>query len=493
MNALLPFPVRRKSSVAAGAITGLSPGGVAFGGPSGGLTQDLTNFFWDDANDRLGIGTATPNSTLEVNGPIRITRAQGANDLVINPESSGEPVYKINLGGTFAFGIRSNGTLQLGTAGLITDIGTVEIDDTNGVHRGNFKLVYFDAGGQLLLQSGHTAANFAVGRTAFNFDTSEAISTSDLVRFKNDGSTLFTLDSSGNVGIGTDPPGSKIDINGDLNQRGIAAPALSPADQGRIYFDSTAKKFKASENGGAYVNLIGAPGSDTTAFHTGGDSFGALATIGTNDGFDLAVETAGVERFRVLITGQIVHGATSLINLEKISVQATNDGDVEFLRGRNPNTGTSARGIMAIRNDLGEVFWGATGSNNTGPFGANLGFLNAGGGLDGLLLRSVKTGAPLIFATEATNRARFLGGGQLLLNKTTLTNAGQLEVSGKIFASGELEIDGDINFNGANIGVHGATPVPQATITGSRAANAALASLLTSLATRGDIIDSTTA
>lgn len=43
------------------------------------------------------------------------------------------------------------------------------------------------------------------------------------------------------------------------------------------------------------------------------------------------------------------------------------------------------------------------------------------------------------------------------------------------------------------VGFHGAAPVGQATVTGSRGGNAALASLLTALAARGDIIDNTTA
>ena len=44
---------------------------------------------------------------------------------------------------------------------------------------------------------------------------------------------------------------------GYINQVGMTpAPAVSPASQGRIYFDSVANKFEVSENGGAYVPLI---------------------------------------------------------------------------------------------------------------------------------------------------------------------------------------------------------------------------------------------
>lgn len=41
-----------------------------------------------------------------------------------------------------------------------------------------------------------------------------------------------------------------------IQNQGIAAPTVSPAGTGRIYYDTASNKFKASENGGAYVNLI---------------------------------------------------------------------------------------------------------------------------------------------------------------------------------------------------------------------------------------------
>ncbi len=48
----------------------------------------------------------------------------------------------------------------------------------------------------------------------------------------------------------------KIPNDGGLNLPGIAAPALSPAGSGTIYFDSASNKLKVSENGGAYVNIV---------------------------------------------------------------------------------------------------------------------------------------------------------------------------------------------------------------------------------------------
>lgn len=67
---------------------------------------------------------------------------------------------------------------------------------------------------------------------------------------------------------------------------------------------------------------------------------------------------------------------------------------------------------------------------------------------------------------------------------------------GKGTGGGVLQDGGGANkvqTNTTGIGFNAATPVAKGTITGSRGANAALASLLTYLASRGDITDSTTA
>jgi hypothetical protein len=49
----------------------LTTGSVLFAGAGGGAIQDNANFFWDDTNNRLGIGTATPTVPLEVSGAVK--------------------------------------------------------------------------------------------------------------------------------------------------------------------------------------------------------------------------------------------------------------------------------------------------------------------------------------------------------------------------------------------------------------------------------------
>jgi len=74
---------------------------------------------------------------------------------------------------------------------------------------------------------------------------------------------LADLVVEGNVGIGTVNPNTALDLNGAFSVHGISVPSISPSGQGRIYFDSTANKFKVSENAGTYSNLVGGGGGGT--------------------------------------------------------------------------------------------------------------------------------------------------------------------------------------------------------------------------------------
>lgn len=49
-----------------GTGTAFTPGSVVFAGPLGVYTQDNANFFWDDTNNRLGLGTNAPLAKLDV-------------------------------------------------------------------------------------------------------------------------------------------------------------------------------------------------------------------------------------------------------------------------------------------------------------------------------------------------------------------------------------------------------------------------------------------
>jgi hypothetical protein len=58
-------------------LPSLTTGSVLFTGASGLVSQNNANFFWDNTNNRLGLGTNTPNSTLEVGGTVAASGLSG--------------------------------------------------------------------------------------------------------------------------------------------------------------------------------------------------------------------------------------------------------------------------------------------------------------------------------------------------------------------------------------------------------------------------------
>lgn len=58
-----------------GVVTGGTTGSVLFVGPGPVLAQDNANFFWDNTNNRLGLGIAIPTVTLDIAGNAKIADA----------------------------------------------------------------------------------------------------------------------------------------------------------------------------------------------------------------------------------------------------------------------------------------------------------------------------------------------------------------------------------------------------------------------------------
>lgn len=59
----VPLPVNQGGT---GTTTVFTPGSIIFAGTSGVYSQDNANLFWDDTNNRVGIGTALPGAPLVI-------------------------------------------------------------------------------------------------------------------------------------------------------------------------------------------------------------------------------------------------------------------------------------------------------------------------------------------------------------------------------------------------------------------------------------------
>ncbi len=111
-----------------GSVTSATTGSVLFAGASGVLAQDNANIFFDDTNNRLGIGTATPGVALDIltttNNSLRVqSNHTTATGIVLKNTSAGGEGWEFYAGGTASpglFGVynQTNDKTNLAIAGL---------------------------------------------------------------------------------------------------------------------------------------------------------------------------------------------------------------------------------------------------------------------------------------------------------------------------------------------------------------------------------------
>ena len=83
-------------------------GTIQFAGAGNTFSGDTANFFWDDTNNRLGLGTQTPLSTLDVNGVASFRSAvSAAGTVTVNSLVSNTNVVGTNLQSTGAATVAS--------------------------------------------------------------------------------------------------------------------------------------------------------------------------------------------------------------------------------------------------------------------------------------------------------------------------------------------------------------------------------------------------
>lgn len=83
----------------------------------------------------------------------------------------------------------------------------------------------------------------------------------------------MTIFEDGSVGINTTSTSAQLDMHGDFNMQGmVAAPGISSAGEGKIYFDGSTGKFKVSESTGGWVDLVAGGGSSTAIQDGDGDT-----------------------------------------------------------------------------------------------------------------------------------------------------------------------------------------------------------------------------
>lgn len=150
--------------------TALTTGSVGFIGASGALLQDNANFFWDDTNNRLGIGTNVPTTAIDAFGSGIIGRLNGTstNNSFLGFASAGTNKWSIgNVQSDHRFRIYS----EANTAELVSVLQTGEFGI--GIANPTTKL-HIDGGASALIAN--LDANVSVAKSiSFRSDNSNRI------------------------------------------------------------------------------------------------------------------------------------------------------------------------------------------------------------------------------------------------------------------------------------------------------------------------------
>jgi hypothetical protein len=285
-----------------GTATAFTAGSVVFAGASGVYSQNNANFFWDNTNSRLGIGTATPSARLNVSGTAAMSRFQtgSAADGRVEFAYNTTDIGYLNMASATQFELygRSGVTLAFGAGGSermrIDSSGNVGIGITNpqqllalgtstdqvgaGVS-GVVSTVFFGTPTNLAGGMRRISYDRATGNLSF-IDGSIASPT-----------TQMTVTAAGNVGIGTSAPGAKFQVIG-------------------------------STTVGGYANVAAAFGAGVSSELYVGSLNGNNPYIGSGGAFPLSFNTNGAERMRIDSSGNLLVGTTSQIAAAKLTIQA---------------------------------------------------------------------------------------------------------------------------------------------------------------------------
>ena len=147
-----------------GTATAFTSGSVVFAGASGVYSQNNAQFFWDNTNNRLGIGNASPGASLDVTGNMRFSAASpnlefnNGGPMVYSPAANtlafakgggpGSPIETMRIASDGAVGIGNsspNATLHL--QGIKGGNGRMTQSSTSGTSLTNLNLIASSSAG----------------------------------------------------------------------------------------------------------------------------------------------------------------------------------------------------------------------------------------------------------------------------------------------------------------------------------------------------------
>jgi hypothetical protein len=317
-------------------------------------------------------------------------------------------------GGVESMRINSAGNLGLGTASPAYRLHVISTDATAGYFNGSGAVTTIDLdntnangwGSNLAIRTGGTAAGYfgtigsLLGSTVQ--DLAVYATSGNGVRFYTNGNNeRMRIDSSGNVGIGTNSPQARLDVR----TTGAAANLFVVSD---ISTSALASRISLGNSTGANRFTMGVLGTA-----------GELAYIGPEGNFPLTFQTNGTERMRITSGGNVGIGTTSPVGRFQVL------GGTSEITAALANNPSDNNFFLAFRSGV----VGSTSGTEIGRLaalyaGTDLGWISftRGSGADLALIRVTNASAGVSLAPGGTSWGS-LSDERLKTNLTPITDA----------------------------------------------------------------------
>jgi hypothetical protein len=296
-------------------------------------TGTTPKLFWDASEERLGVGTSSPASSLHIQSSIPILRLtdsdttashelsgqSGARNLNIKVDTggtTGSPVFNISMQDSTKVSVLNNGNVGIGESDPDSTL-TVK-----GASHTNFQV------------KSNSESTKAFIQTVQDSDIRIGSSTNHPVSLYQNGTERMRITSAGNVGIGDSNPQRKISVNGIAKFRNsITLGGSNSSTDYNAYFVNEAFANNADTNS----VTLGTHSTRPLIFATNTTE---RMRIGSNGGTVLTANASGAYAFKVINDGNASNRFGIAIQTGEDSPTTTN-----YLMGFQDGNGNSVGSI----------------------------------------------------------------------------------------------------------------------------------------------------